>query len=163
MDLHGTVRFAESGDGGELARLMWEYHEEAHDRQSWDEFRSAFVAWFDEALAGRNWSVAVADGGDGRLAGCVYLQFVAGVPIPGQVRRGWGYVARSYVEPDLRRQGLGSHLLERLIEYARGEGCELLIVWPSRDSVSYYERAGFRPPSELHVGETDWPPLELML
>jgi hypothetical protein len=38
-----------------------------------------------------------------------------------------------------------------------------LIVWPSKEAVPFYARAGFRPVSEVHAGDDDEPPLELVL
>lgn len=59
-----------------------------------------------------------------------------------------------YALPEVRNQGIGSLLLRRVIEWAKEQRLELLLLWPSERSVPFYERAGFvRSPDalELHL------------
>ena len=107
--------------------------------------------------------VAVAESDPGLLHGCMYLQCVEKVPVPGGIRRFWGYVTNSYVASEVRGKGVGQKLLNSLIDAGRERSLEFLIVWPSQESVPFYERSGFRPVSEVHVGPDDEPPLELLL
>jgi GNAT superfamily N-acetyltransferase len=68
------------------------------------------------------------------------------VPRPGRFsgHNRYGYVTNVYAEPEVRGQGIGSRLLERVVEWAREQGLQFLIVWPSEESVRFYERGGFR-------------------
>jgi ribosomal protein S18 acetylase RimI-like enzyme len=93
----------------------------------------------------------------------MFLQFVAKVPAPGSTSQAWGYITNAYVESEQRSQGVGQKLLQRLIEAGRERQLEFLIVWPSQAAVPFYQRAGFQPVSEVHIGDDDEPPLELML
>ena len=121
------------------------------------------VAHYLEALASQQWIVAVAESGEGSLCGCMYLQCIAKVPSPGQIHRSWGYVTNAYVEPPYRGKALGRRMLDLLIETARLQELEFLIVWPSERAVPFYQRAGFRPVDQAHAGPDDEPPLELVL
>ena len=107
--------------------------------------------------------IAVASTRDGSLCRCMYLQCVEQVPTPGEIERGWGYVTNSYVSSERRGHGIGREILEFLTDVARARKLELLIVWPSEESVSLYKRAGFRPASDVHNRPNDYPPLELEL
>jgi GNAT superfamily N-acetyltransferase len=49
-----------------------------------------------------------------------------------------------YAEPEVRGRGIGSQLLTRVVEWASEIGLEFLVVWPSEESIAFYDRAGFR-------------------
>jgi GNAT superfamily N-acetyltransferase len=163
QDLPSTIRQAEPGDAAELARLRWVFRPQDQAGRSLFEFTQHFCAWFQEALASQQWIIAVAEAKEGSLYGCMYLQCIAKVPVPGEIRRAWGYVTNSYVEPNHRSQGIGRRLLELLIGVAQSRELEFLIVWPSERAVPFYQRAGFRPADQAHAGPDDEPPLELVL
>ncbi len=157
------VRRAEPGDAKELARLRWEYQTEDQGAQSQYEFRRQAEAWFRNAIESGQWVVAVASSSSGSLCGCMYLQRVGKVPIPGEIDRAWGYITNAYVAAAQRGQELGRELLDLLIVAAREQNLEFLIVWPSEEAVPFYQRAGFRPASEVHARADDYPPLEMEL
>jgi len=159
-----TVREATQEDAAELARLRWEFRVEDQPGQSRSEFVHDCEAWLREALGSGRWVVAVAEDTEtDSLCGCMYLECIDKVPVPGGIQRAWGYVTNSYVASEQRGLGLGRKLLDLLIAVARGRGLEFLIVWPSKEAVPFYARAGFRPVSEVHAGDDDEPPLELVL
>ena len=157
------VREAAREDGPELARLRWEFRAEDQPGRSLPEFILQFETWFQEALASRSWTVAVADSGSGLLQGCMYLHSIHKVPVPGGVHRFWGYVTNAYVAPEHRGKGIGRKLLDHLVDAARARGFEFLIVWPSRQSVEFYQRAGFRSAANAHPQADDVPPFEMVL
>lgn len=157
-----TVRRAEPRDAPELARIRWEFRPEDQTGQRFDQFSREFGEWLVAALASE-WLAAVADEGGGTLAGCIFLRSVSKVPNPGQRDRAWGYVTNSYVAHEHRGQGVGGKLLNEVIAAARERGHELLIVWPAREALSLYARAGFREVGDVHGGPDDYPPLELVL
>ena len=166
IDTHGmkhTVREAAPMDAPELARLRWEFRVEDQSLQPRSEFLRECEEWLHEAFRSGRWVVVVADAERGSLCGCMYLQCIEKVPVPGRSPRAWGYVTNSYVASEQRGHGLGRVLLDLLIDAARARGLEFLMVWPSEDASSFYRRAGFRPVSEVHAGHDDEPPLELLL
>jgi GNAT superfamily N-acetyltransferase len=61
-------------------------------------------------------------------------------------------VTHLYVDPHLRRHGLGSLLLQRAQELARAAGQERLRIFAAAFSaVAFYERAGFRAAGEITI------------
>ena len=158
-----VVRLAKTKDSAELARLRWDFRAEDQPGTSRAEFLTACEAWLQGTLKSLRWVIAVAESEVNSLCGCMYLQCVESVPIPGRIRRGWGYVTNCYVASQQRGQGVGQKLLELLIDAARIRKLEFLVVWPSKEAVSFYQRAGFRRVSEVHAGPGDEPPLEMML
>lgn len=71
------------------------------------------------------------------------------LPRPSAPPGAWGYVTNVYTLPEWRNRRVASELLRRVIEWARAERLELLIVWPSERSVEFYERAGFSTENEV--------------
>jgi GNAT superfamily N-acetyltransferase len=154
---HIRIRLASAADADELARLRWDFSpdEIAASGQIFDEFRDGFRGFAAPALASGNWAVWVAEERQ-RLRANIWVEIIPKVPRPGRFGARWGYVTNVYTEPDLRGQGVGTRLLESVIAWAREERLEILIVWPSEESIRFYERAGFHlsPDAlELHLDD----------
>jgi GNAT superfamily N-acetyltransferase len=143
-DVH--IRLATARDAAELARLRWDFSpdEVAASGQSFAEFARDFAKFIHDALQSGDWSIWVAEQ-DKRLIANIYVQLVQKVPRPGRFGQRYGYVTNVYADPDVRNAGIGSALLQRVIAWAREQRLELLLVWPSDESVRFYSRAGFLP------------------
>ena len=79
----------------------------------------------------------------------IYIQRVPKVPKPNQIDDALGYVTNVYTRPAYRGQGIGTQLMIHVLQWAREQDLESLIVWPSETSVSFYERAGFHGSNEM--------------
>lgn len=158
-----TIREATPADAAELARLRWDFRVGEHPEQSRAEFLRDFGAWLEDAMASGRWVVAVAESAPGSLCGCMYLQTIPKLPVPGTIRRVWGCITSAYVAPEERRRGIGRELLDHLVDAARARGLEFVLLWPARDAVPFYRRAGFRAVSEVPTGAAGEPPLALVL
>jgi L-amino acid N-acyltransferase YncA len=158
-----VVRQAVAGDARELARLRWDFREEEQPGRSRSAFLASFEEWFRGALSTGRWVVVVAESQPGVVCGCMYLECIDKVPSPAATASAWGYVTNCYIASEWRRAGLGTQMLQSLVREARARRLEFLIVWPSREAVSFYRRAGFQPVADVHAGDDDSPPLELNL
>ncbi len=74
------------------------------------------------------------------------------------VPRGGGVaeIVRMSVARDLRRQGIGSAVLRRLLESAPAAGCRKIILETTStwtDAIAFYERHGFQP-THVRGGDT---------
>ena len=141
------IRRAALDDADELARLRWDFRVEQGTPASrtFDAFAEEFRGFAVDALAdGTPWRAWVAQD-EGRLVGCVWVQFVEKIPHPsrGRGERPIAYVTNVYVEPMLRGEGLGTRLLEAAVAEAREREAAEAVVWPTPRSVSFYRRAGF--------------------
>jgi GNAT superfamily N-acetyltransferase len=53
-----------------------------------------------------------------------------------------------YTRPSHRGQRLGGRILDAVTRWAEASGIELLIVWPSEESIDFYRRHGFASSDE---------------
>jgi GNAT superfamily N-acetyltransferase len=142
LGLH--IRQATSRDAAELARLRWDFSpdEVMASGQSLAEFACGFEHFLHDALSSGHWSIWVAER-DERLIANIYINLVRKVPRPGRFGQRYGYITNVYVEPGARNAGIGSALVRQVIAWAREQRLELLLLWPSDESVRFYARAGF--------------------
>ena len=137
------VRDATPADAAALAELRWEFRAgrdpavEGHDA-----FIDRCVAWMQRELrSGDPWRAWVAVRG-GRIVGQVWVDLLRKVPNPIGERERHVYVSNLYVQPS-ERGGVGTALLQNVIEWARVNGVDRIVLWPSPKSVTLYRRHGF--------------------
>lgn len=152
------VRLAGRADAADLALLRWESRSDAErGRETRARFVARFQDWFERTHGTPHWYTAVSQA-DAGVCGCMYLQVVPTVPVPGMEARAWGYVTHAFVRDRQRRMGLGTAMLELLIAQARSIGLTELHVWPSHDAISLYVRAGFLSPEAQRSIDPDEEP-----
>ena len=144
-------RIAAEADVDELARMRWDFRlEEApgptrHDQAT---FLDACAAFLRQGLADERWTYWVAQEGT-IIVSHIFIQRVPTVPRPNRLDEALGYVTNVYTRPAYRGQGIGTRLMMEVLAWGREQDLESLIVWPSEASVRFYERAGFRGPSDM--------------
>jgi GNAT superfamily N-acetyltransferase len=105
-----------------------------------DRFRDDFADWMAERQRTHlPFLVEV----EGHAVGMAWLAVIERVPGPEKWTRLSGFLQSVYVTPERRDDGLGSLLVEALIDGATGEGLEYLSVHPSPRSFPFYRRLGF--------------------
>ncbi len=62
-----------------------------------------------------------------------------------------GYVLNLYTIPEARRKGIGTRLLNELIEEAGSLGLKYLHLHSSEDGTNMYRKAGFTEPDEIEL------------
>jgi GNAT superfamily N-acetyltransferase len=136
------VRLAEAVDSDTLAelRFVWRSEEEGERGRSRELFTTEFATWL-RANAGTHRAFIAED--DDRALGMAWLAVVHRVPGPERFTRLAGYLQSVYVRPEVRGRGIGTALVDAVIEDAREQGLDYLAVHPSEASFSLYERAGF--------------------
>jgi len=156
MSARGTgsvrVREATPEDAAELSRMRWEHCFELGGYPGAEgedigrgAFDDAFADFLRDAMRSGRWTVWIADAEGGAVVGTLSVQRVAAVPTPWKVARGWGYVTSVQVVSEWRGRGVGRLLMNAAAARAKDEGLELLLLWPSPDSVAFYRAVGFSP------------------
>ncbi len=143
------IRQATPEDAPALALMRWNLrmHDQPVDPATYPEFEAYFSQFIRDALASGRWVVWVAEDDDQVIAQ-VYVQIIEKVPRPGALHRNFGYVTNVYAHPAYRNQGVGGRLMRHVIEWAKAEPLEYIILWPSPLSVSFYQRMGFEYPTD---------------
>jgi GNAT superfamily N-acetyltransferase len=139
-----VVRPALVADAPVLARMRFEFRAA---QGAITEAEADFVArcepWMTSRLGpeGR-WRAWVADAG-GAIVGTAWLQLVEKIPNPMIEPELIGYVSSLYVRPAWRDRGIGAALLATCIRASEDAVVDAIVLWPTPQSRSLYERAGF--------------------
>lgn len=138
-----TYRVASSGDLEALARLRWEMEvEQGNDAIDLADYAKAYSATSRDEIEGRRFRAWLAEA-DGQAVACVLLVWWILPPNFDNFLRKRGFVSSVYTRPAYRRQGIARHLMNILIESARGEGVGRLILWSSEMGRPLYKELGF--------------------
>jgi ribosomal protein S18 acetylase RimI-like enzyme len=65
------------------------------------------------------------------------------------------YLTNVYTRAEYRGRGIGARLVRHAQEAARAADVELMLVWPSEDSIDFYGRLGFAAGEEPLVWHLD--------
>jgi GNAT superfamily N-acetyltransferase len=104
-------------------------------------------AFLHDAIGGGNWHVWIAEA-DRQIVSHAFVALVEKVPRPIREKTRIAYLTNVYTRPAFRGQGIGAEIIRHVQAAARDADVELIIVWPSEESVDFYERSGFRRPDE---------------
>ena len=146
------VRHAQAGDIDDLVRMRADFTFEHRGptlptNPGYEEECRAFL---ENAIAGDEWQIWVAEL-DGAAVSHAFVRLIDKVPRPVYVPRRIAYLTNVYTAPDLRNRGIGAAVIRRAQEAARAADVELVIVWPSDESVDFYEREGFSRPGDVLI------------
>jgi GNAT superfamily N-acetyltransferase len=141
-----TFRAAALDDLETLAALRWEMQLEGHPGAAPPMTRETYIGMYcaemrEEMERGRlcGW-VAEADGEP--VAAVSLIRWVV-PPTVDYPRRRRGQVSNVYTRPAFRRQGISRQLMQMLIEHARTQGIQRLVLWPSAMGEPLYDGLGF--------------------
>lgn len=140
-----NVRPASLADAPALARLRWAFGAEAgwgDPNADYAAFEARFTRFVSDGLTSGRWLLWVAEQDD-QIVANLFVQIIDPVPSPGKPEQKFGWIFNVYTLPEYRHQGIGSALMQRVIEWAKAQRFESLNLWHSPGSVAYYERLGF--------------------
>jgi GNAT superfamily N-acetyltransferase len=146
-----NYRLAMENDLIALAEMRWDFRMEDNGIipvVSRQDFMDACASFLSRGLADGRWAYWVAEL-EGEIVSHIYIQRIYKVPKPNRLQDAYGYVTNVYTRPAYRGQGIGSELLRHVLDWAKEQDLECLIVWPSERSVAFYERAGYTAAHEI--------------
>lgn len=147
--MNARIRLAGPDDAEALAQLRWNMQiEEESPAESFDSFFVRFRSFAEPALGSASWRVWVAEI-DSSLIANLWLQLVPRIPRPGSESLPLGYLTNVFVDEAHRNSGLGSRMLDHVVEWSGTHQTSVVVVWPSDRAVGYYRRAGFVPSEAL--------------
>ena len=163
MDESIIIRTAGVGDLPALVAFRLEMFREMGwtDEARLAELAPAYDAYAREHLEAGDFSGWVAEEA-GRTVGVVGLLWERVPPTVRNLTGRQAYVLSLYVEPEARRRGIASALLDTAVVYARDNGAEVVALHASPAGRALYEREGFSESPEYRLftdpGSAAWSP-----
>lgn len=161
-----TIRPATPADAGVIARHRARMFQDMGQLPpaAFDPLRAAAERFLAEALARGDYVgwLLVPDAEPGRVVAGAGVQLRSALPHPvnlggGNVGVGAGrhrIILNVFTEPDWRRQGLAERLMRHVLEWARAQRLDRLVLHASEDGRALYERLGFVATNEMRFGES---------
>ena len=146
-------RLATAKDINRLAELIWEHNNE--DSTLDPDEKPEYIRICSEHLKHRlynDYYCWVAED-DGHIVSHIHIIITRKLPKPGNLNSFYGRLSQVRTIPEYRNKGVGSELMDKVKQWCRGQHIQELVVWPSDQSVSFYERAGFNGVNEIMVIE----------
>ena len=138
-------RMATDRDLAQLAELRWDFRSENGTEQpvvSRGKFIEACKEFLKRGLESGYHTYWIAEQA-GEIISQIFIHRIDLVPRPCKIQDQFGYITNNYTKPTYRNKGIGSELMRSVKRWARDEDLELLIVYPSEEAVTFYERTGF--------------------
>jgi GNAT superfamily N-acetyltransferase len=151
MDLNLEIRIATEDDLNQLAEMRWFARAEGgedHATIGSEDFNQEFIRVFNDWMKDGNlisWIALI----KGTLVAHISIYKVRLLPRPIKLVDQFGVIIENYTAPKFRNRGIGSNLLRHVIDWARKNDYELLIVYPSQEARSFYACSGFQERSEV--------------
>ena len=136
-----VYKIIESSELPEFFAKRWEFQKEESSEHSSLE-KEKFVEECLGQPVDKNWS-HFGTFLDQNLISTASLYSVPGIPRPWKMDNKLGYLTNVYTVPEHRGKGIGTALARKVIGWARSHDLELVLVWPSEASLSFYGRLGF--------------------
>lgn len=139
------IRLAGSKDIDQLIKMRWDFtleHTDSRVNQPYSEYEKEFRSFFKNALTSGQWFVWVVEEA-GKIVSHIYIELIQKVPRPGRVTHPFVYMTNVYTVPEYRNMGVGSKLLNFINNWIKENEYEFVIVWPSNEAISYYQKNGY--------------------
>ncbi|WP_202708840.1 GNAT family N-acetyltransferase [Sporosalibacterium faouarense] len=144
-------RIATSNDLYSLADMRWEFKTEGKEinpNNNKSDFIKSCVDFLEEGIEDKSWiHWIVVDNSE--IISHISVRRIRKIPKPNKFFDEYGYLTNVFTKENYRGKGIGSKLMSYVIEWAKEEDLETLIVWPSDRAINFYERKGFRIQSDV--------------
>ncbi len=143
-----VLRVAGTADVERIARLRCRWRAVERGERGLDEpsFEQALRTWMH---GHRSTHIPFLAMRSAEAIGMAWLALVDRVPGPEHLDRRSAYVQSVFVLESHRSRGVGTSLMEFVLDYARRLGLEYVAVHPSERSLSLYRRLGFTATDRL--------------
>lgn len=149
------IRLAEEKDFAQLAEMRWQHA--AEDDVTYGETnivgvdKETFIEDFILFLKNTSTYKIFVMEEDGIIFSAMYAEVIRKVPTPKENEEYIAYLTKVYTLEEYRNKGIGTELLTYIKSYLRENNCELIIVWPSDNSVDWYLRNEFSSQNDVLV------------
>lgn len=147
------IRLAEERDFLQLAEMKWEHS--AEDDVTYGESnivgvdKQQFIDEFVDFLKNDTTYTVFVMELDGIVVSAMYVAIINKVPKPKVSNYCLAYLTNVHTLEAYRNKGYGTQLLTYIKNYLKERNCEMVIVWPSKNSTRWYERNEFNPDNSM--------------
>ena len=147
------IRKAAEKDFLRLAEMKWQHCAEDDEDYGESNLKNAdkddFIERFMDFLTAYSEYVIWVAEVDGEIVSAMFVYMIPKIPKPGGNSKYIAYLTNVFTAKEYRNQKIGTKLLEHIKKVLAEEKCELIFVFPSENSVSFYERNGFSQENEI--------------
>ena len=86
---------------------------------------------------------------DDNIVASMFVYLIPKVPIPNGNSDYIAYLTKVFTKEKYRNKGIGTKMLNHIKEYLKNLNCELIFVWPSDNSIEWYNRNDFSNENEI--------------
>lgn len=135
-------RMATKEDIDLLVTLRMDFINIQKDDDRYEEIRKNCYTYFNKAYANDSCDVVLAEE-NGRCIGTGIVFYYDSVPSPFNTTGKNSYITSMYVEPGYRKQGIGTEILNRVIECAKKRDVTVIFLSASELGRPLYLKQGF--------------------
>jgi ribosomal protein S18 acetylase RimI-like enzyme len=148
MKLNYKVRLGNKNDFDELAKLRLEYlsNNSSYNNNS---FNKKFKNYLNTEIKLKRLKVYIAEK-DNEIIGNIYFIIIPKTPNPTSKKDKIGYITNAYIKKSYRNNKIGSKIIKDIIKYSKQNNFDLVIVWPSKKSKSFYQKLNFKNKNDIH-------------
>lgn len=147
------IRLCEEKDFSQLAEMRWlhfeeddtDYNEHNLDGVSKDKFISEFVSFL---TTNNDYKIFVVEN-TGVIISSMFVYMIPKLPKPNGNAKHIAYLTNVFTRKEYRNRNIGTELLNHIKNYLAEQKCELIFVWPSDNSIRWYQRNGFSDINEI--------------
>ena len=151
--MKNLIRLAEEKDFLQLAEMKWEHS--AEDDVAYGETNIVGIdkqRFIDDYITflknDSTYTIFVLEQED-IIISAMFVAIIDKVPKPKVNKSYIAYLTNVHTMSEYRNKGYGTELLSYIKNYLKEKGCELIFVWPSDNSVNWYQRNGFNAENEI--------------
>ncbi len=148
-----NIRLCEKKDFIQLAEMKWLHCKEDDMDYGENNIKGAdkqkFISEFIEFLNQENeYKIFVTDEDD-VIVSAMFVYVIPKVPKPNLQESCIAYLTNVFTKKEYRNKNIGTKMLEYIKNYLTKLNCELIIVYPSQQSINWYIRNGFSNVNEV--------------
>jgi ribosomal protein S18 acetylase RimI-like enzyme len=137
-----AIRLATAGDIPQLISLRRQFTYENDGGEERPDYEAECRSFLESAISTGRWRVWLACAGS-QIVSHLFVALIDKVPRPTRDSRRIAYLTNAYTLPEYRNRGIGGRLLTAAQEDAASKFVELMLVWPSDESIGFYREHGF--------------------
>jgi GNAT superfamily N-acetyltransferase len=148
-NINVTYRIADTSDALKLSTLLWELITEfdKHDTALKEGYINDCNNHISNRL-GKDLFCLIAEE-NGSIVSHIFILITPKLPKLGRPNASYARLSSVRTIPSYRNKGIGSMLMNHVITFCKEKYSEEIIVWPSEDSIGYYESTGFNNENKI--------------